>query len=340
MRIRLADGDLVQIAFEGFGRPLRNAARINNEEPKLISVLAMKWNIMAKPHVALLGLGTMGAGMAGRLLSAGFPLSVYNRNAERAKPYAELGASFASSPREAASQAEVVISMVADDVASREVWLGTNGALAGAKSGAVLIESSTLSVSWIKELATSASRANCELLDAPVTGTKPHAESGQLLFLVGGSAKTLERVRPVLSILGRDAIHLGPTGSGALMKLINNFLAAVQAVSFGEALSLIEAGGLDRAKTTSILTEGAPGSAILKRVAERVASGDFTPHFHLSLMAKDVSYAIEEGRCRQVNMQTAAAALTAFKQAIANGLGEKDFTAVVQAIDNPPAKSA
>ena len=295
---------------------------------------------MSKPHVALLGLGTMGAGMAGRLLSAGFPLSVYNRNADRAKPYAERGASVASSPREAAAQAEIIISMVADDVASREIWLGTNGALAGAKPGTVLIESSTLSVGWIKELATAASRANCELLDAPVTGTKPHAESGQLLFLVGGSAQTLDRVRPVLSVLGRDAIHLGPTGSGALMKLINNFLAAVQAVSFGEALSLIEAGGLDRAKATSILTEGAPGSPILKRVAERVASGDFTPHFHLSLMAKDVTYAIEEGRRRHVNMQTAAAALSAFKQAVTSGLGERDFTAVVQAIGHPPAKSA
>jgi 3-hydroxyisobutyrate dehydrogenase len=295
---------------------------------------------MPKSHVALLGLGTMGAGMAGRLLSSGFPLSVYNRNAERAKPFAERGASVANSPRDAALNAEVVISMVADDVASREIWLGPNGALAAAKSGAVWIESSTLSVGWIKELATNASRANCELLDAPVTGTKPHAESGQLLFLVGGSANALDRVRPVLSVMGRDAIHLGPTGSGALMKLINNFLAAVQAVSFGEALSLIEAGSLDRAKATAILTEGAPGSPIIKRVAERVESGDFTPHFHLSLMAKDVSYAIEEGRRRQVNMQTAAAALTAFKQAVANGLGEKDFTAVVQAIGHPPAKSA
>lgn len=295
---------------------------------------------MTKPHVALLGLGTMGAGMAGRLLSGGFPLSVYSRNANRAKPYAERGASLASSPREAASQAEVIISMVADDVASREVWSGTNGALDGVKPGAVLIESSTLSVGWVKELATSAAQANCELLDAPVTGTKPHAESGQLLFLVGGSAKALERVTPVLSVMGRDAIHLGPTGSGALMKLINNFLAAVQAVSFGEALSLIEAGGLDQAKATSILTEGAPGSPILKRVAERVATGDFTPHFHLSLMAKDVSYAIEEGRRRHVNLQTAAAALAAFKQAVASGLGESDFTAVVQAIGHPPAKTA
>ncbi|HKW19687.1 MAG TPA: NAD(P)-dependent oxidoreductase [Terriglobales bacterium] len=295
---------------------------------------------MPKPHVALLGLGTMGAGMAGRLLSAGFPLSVYNRNRERARSFVDHGAALAGSPREAAATAEIIISMVADDPASREVWSAENGALASAKPGTVLIESSTLSVGWIKELAALGAQRSCELLDAPVTGTKPHAESGQLLFLVGGSEQALERVRPVLAVLGRDAVYLGPTGSGALMKLINNFLAAVEAVSFGEALALIRAGGLDWAAATSILCEGAPGSPILKRVTERVASGDFTPHFHLNLMAKDVSYAIEEGRRRHLNLETAAAALAAFRRAIASGLGEKDFTAVVQEISSPSAKTA
>ena len=190
----------------------------------------------------------MGAGMAGRLLSANFPLAVYNRNREKAKPFADAGAFLASSPREAAAQSEIVISMVADDVASRSVWLGENGALAGASSGAVLIESSTLSVSWIRELAVAAAQRGCELLDAPVTGTKPHAAAGELLFLVGGSEKALATARPVLAVLGRDVVHLGPNGSGALLKLINNFLCGVQAASLAEATSLIEAGGLDREK--------------------------------------------------------------------------------------------
>lgn len=299
----------------------------------------MNTNI-SKSRVALIGLGTMGAGMAGRLVSAGFPLSVYNRNRARATQFADRGAYLASSPREAASRADIVISMVADDAASRDVWLGENGALAGANTGSVMIESSTLSVNWVRDLATAAETRGCELLDAPVTGTKPHAEGGQLLFLVGGSANALDRVRPMLAVLGRDAIHLGPTGSGALMKLINNFLAAVQAVSFGEALALIEAGGLDKAKATSILNEGAPGSPILKRVAERMVSGDFTPHFLLRLMAKDVSYALEEGRQRGMELATASAALDAFKQAIAQGFGEKDFTSVAQAITGKPRKPA
>jgi 3-hydroxyisobutyrate dehydrogenase len=286
---------------------------------------------MSAPRVAILGLGIMGSGMAERLLSMSFPLTVYNRNAEKAKPLASAGASVASSPREAASKAEIIISMVADDVASRNIWFGENGALAGASRGSVLIESSTLTVGWIKELAAAAAQQRCELLDAPVTGTKPHAASGKLLFLVGGSASALATARPVLSVLGRDVVHLGPTGSGALLKLINNFLAGVQAASFAEALSLLSAGRLDRDKAVSILTEGVPGSPMVKRVAARAASGDFTPHFLLRLMAKDLAYAVEEGTRNGMKLQTPAAALTVFKHAIAEGYGEEDFTAVVKA---------
>jgi len=287
---------------------------------------------MSKPHVAILGLGIMGSGMAGRLLSAGFSLSVYNRNPEKARPFADAGAHLAISPKEAAARSEIVISMVADDVASRQVWLGENGALSGTHPGSVLIESSTLTVGWIKQLASAAEKRGCELLDAPVTGTKPHAESGQLLFLVGGSAKSLEIARPVLSALGRDVVHLGPVGSGALMKLINNFLAAVHTVSFGEALALIQSSGLDPKKAIPVLTEGVPGSPMVKRVAARIESGDFTPHFFLRLMAKDVGYALQEARERNMDLKTASAAFDVLAQAIAKGFGEQDFTAVVQSL--------
>ena len=287
---------------------------------------------MSKPHVAVLGLGIMGTGMAARILSAGFPLSVYNRNPARAGALVDAGAHLASNAREAASRADVVISMVADDAASREVWLGENGALAGANRGSILVESSTLSVGWVKELAALATQHGCELLDAPVTGTKPHAESGQLLFLVGGSATALETARPVLSVLSRDAIHLGPSGSGALMKLINNFLAAVHTVSFGEALAMIEAGGLDAKKAISILAEGVPGSPMVKRVVARLDSGDFTPHFFMKLMAKDVGYAIQEAEQAGVHLRTASAVLESLEQAISNGFGEQDFTTVIKTI--------
>lgn len=171
---------------------------------------------MARPSVAILGLGIMGSGMSARLLSADFPLAVYNRNREKCVPLGAAGAFVAPTPRDAASRAEIVLSMV-DDAASRDVWLGESGALNGASPGSVLIESSTLSVDWVRTLAAEAGEHECKFLDAPVTGTKPHAASGELLFLVGGSAEVLQEARPVFSVLGRDVIHLGPMGSGAMM---------------------------------------------------------------------------------------------------------------------------
>lgn len=285
---------------------------------------------MAKARVAIMGLGIMGSGMAGRLLSAGFPLTVYNRNRDKSAPFASAGATVAGSPGEAASKAEIVISMVADDVASRGVWLGDNGALAGASRGSVLIECSTLTVGWIKELAALAAQRGCELLDAPVTGTKPHAASGELSFLIGGSAATLAAAQPVLSVLGREFIHLGPTGSGALMKLINNFMCGVQAASLAEAESMIAAGGLDLKKSLAILTQGAPGSGLVQRAAARAFANDFTPNFPLHLMAKDLGYAIDQASRFGQNLQTASSALAIFKDAIAKGYGDQDFSAVIK----------
>jgi 3-hydroxyisobutyrate dehydrogenase len=283
---------------------------------------------MSKPSVAILGLGIMGSGMANRLLSANFPLAVYNRNREKCVPFASAGAFIADSPREAASRSRITLSMVADDAASRDVWLGEEGALNGAPAGSVLIESSTLSGDWIQELAAKAVERGCQLLDAPVTGTKPHAVSGELLFLVGGSAEAFAAAQPVFLVLGRDAVHLGPNGSGALMKLVNNFVCGVQAASFAEAVSMVDAGGLDRAKAMSILTGGAPGSGIVKRVAERIAANDFTPNFALRWMAKDLAYALRAASTQGISLQTAAAALAVFQEAIAEGYGDEDFSAV------------
>lgn len=286
---------------------------------------------MAKPKVAILGLGIMGSGMAGRLLSEGFPLTIYNRNRERCAPYASQGAVVAQTPREATSQSQIVISMVSNDEASREIWLGENGALAGAPAGSLLIESSTLSSEWIHELAAKAAERNCSFLDAPVTGTKPHAACGELVFLVGGSDEAVSSAQPVFSVLGRETFHLGPTGSGTLMKLVNNFICGVQAASFAEGLRLIDAGGLNRSRAMSILTNGAPSSGIVKRVAERVTANEYTPNFMLRWMAKDLAYAVKEAFARNVSLQTAAAASSIFQRAVAQGHGDEDFSAVTKA---------
>jgi 3-hydroxyisobutyrate dehydrogenase len=285
---------------------------------------------MSKPQIAFLGLGIMGSGMARRLLVNGFPLMVFNRNVEKSKPFAAEGAHVANSPREAAAQADVIISMVADDNASRSLWLGENGALADANPGIVCIECSTVTVGWVRELSAAATACGCEFLDAPVTGSKTHAASGELNFLVGGNANTLEKARPVLAAMSKAIVHLGPTGSGSLLKLINNFVCGVQVASLAEALAMIERSGLDRTKALEILTGGAPGSPLVKTIAGRMTAPDFTPNFLLRLMAKDLGYAVDEGGKLSINLATAAAARGMFKQAIAGGHGDQDMSAVVE----------
>lgn len=274
----------------------------------------------------------MGGGMANRLLSLGFSVSVYNRSRQKAAKLAEAGAFVADTPREAAVRSEFVLAMVADDAASRSIWLGDDGALAGCAPGSLLLESSTLSVAWVKELRAAASQKSCEFLDAPVTGTKPHAASGELFFMVGGSAEGFARSREILSALGREVLHLGPTGSGALIKLINNFVCGVEAAAFAEAMALVTAGGLDREKSVAVLGNSALASPLIKRMLTAMASKDFTPNFPLRLMTKDIGYAIKEAENRGLPLQTARPALEIFKHAFAKGLGDQDFSAVVKGI--------
>ena len=285
---------------------------------------------MNKPHIAFLGLGLMGSGMARRLLTNGFPLTVFNRNPQKSKPFAADGARLAASPRDAASQADVIISMVADDIASNRMWLGDDGALAGAVRGAVCIECSTVSVDWVLKLSAAASEAGCEFLDAPVTGSKSHAAAGELNFIVGGSQTTLEKVRPALAAMSKSILPLGPVGSGAMLKLINNFVCGVQVAALAEALAMIERGGLDRAKAMEIIANGAPGSPLVKTVWARMSGRDYAPNFLMGLMAKDLGYAIREGGKLAVELTTAAAALNHFQKAVLAGLGDKDMSAVIE----------
>src|SRR5688572_25297192 len=246
----------------------------------------------SKLRIAFLGLGVMGGGMARRLADAGFPLAVWNRSPASTEPFRDLGATVAASPADAAADADVVVSMVADDAASWSVWAGANGALERVPRGAMLIECSTLSPIWFAEFARHAAAKSCVAMDAPVTGSKTQAASGELQFLVGGDAAALERVRPVLAAMSRNVVHVGPAGSGARLKLINNFLCGVQAAALAEALVLIEQSNLSVEASLGVLQSGAPGSPLVKAVSGRMAARDYAVNFKLGLMAKDLSYAI------------------------------------------------
>src|SRR5262245_24554159 len=280
--------------------------------------------------IALLGTGTMGAGMAGRLLGAGYPVTVWNRRAERASPLVERGARLAASPRDAAKDADVVIAMVADDDASRTIWVGDSGALAAAKPGAVIIESSTLTPTWVSELAAKAGAQGCVFLDAPVTGSRGQAQSGELRFLVGGEESALDRARGVLGVMGSAIVHVGPTGSGALLKLINNFLAAAQSASFAEAIALMEKSGLNLDRALPVLLEGAPGSPMLRVLSQRILTHDATVHFSVALMRKDLGYAMDVGNRYGVPLEMAATTRQSFQRAIDHGLADRDIWTIVE----------
>ena len=287
-----------------------------------------------KTNITFLGLGTMGIGMVRRLLKVGeYPITVYNRNAEKAAPLIAEGAKVARTPREAAQGAQVVIAMLSDDAASRAIWLGENGALAGAGHGAVAIECSTLTVPWVRELAAAAEKRGLKFLDAPVTGTKPHAANGELTFLVGGESGVLEQVRPVLKPMSKEIVHLGPVGSGAAFKLVNNFMCGVQIASLAEAFALMSRAGLDLETALPLLINGAPGSPLVKLISTRHANKDYAPNFQLKLMAKDLTYAQAQADQHHLKLQTAAAALDRFNQAAKAGLGEEDIAALVKYLE-------
>ena len=283
--------------------------------------------------IALLGLGTMGRGMAVNLLKAGFPLTVYNRTRAKAEALAAQGAAVAETPAAAASTADVVLAMLSDDDASREAWTGKDGSLAAMKSGAIAMECSTLSPAWIAELAEAAQKRGVRLVEAPVTGSRLQADGGQLTMLVGADKETLAEVMPVLEPMSKQVVHLGPIGCGAQLKLINNFLCGAQVASFAEALAWIERTDLDRDAALAFLKKGAPGSGILSAMADRMTERKYEVNFLLRLMMKDMRYAKAAAAQRGVQLTTEEPGERLFEKALRQGLGEKDMSAVAEAVD-------
>ena len=280
-------------------------------------------------RVALLGLGTMGAGMAANWLAKGFGLTVWNRTRARTQALADKGARVATTPREAAEGADCVFAMVADDAASRAVWLGDDGALAGAKTGAVVVESSTLTPDWVRELAGRARARGCVFLDAPVGGSRQAAASGELRFFVGGDAATLDKARPALIAIGSKIDLLGPAGAGATWKLINNQLIAAQVAALGEALDVARKAGFRPVQISSLILNGAALSPIVKMKLPSMLNGDYDePDFALSLMLKDARYAAALAQSLGAPADLVSSAVKAFARAEAKGLGAKDIAAV------------
>jgi 3-hydroxyisobutyrate dehydrogenase-like beta-hydroxyacid dehydrogenase len=246
---------------------------------------------MAK--VAFIGLGRMGHGMAGRYLDAGFEVAVFNRSKAKAEDLIARGARSALSPADAADGADAIVTMVADDEASRNVWLGKDGAASAAKAGALAIECSTVSYRHALELAGELRGRRLLYIDCPVTGLPDAAASGKLTLLVGAEPADLERARPFLVPLSTTIRHFGAVGSGTVYKLINNLMGAIQIAGIAEGLAIAEQAGLDMKLVLEAVETGVAASPQVIRHSKRMAARNFEgATFTAALRHKDAAYAV------------------------------------------------
>jgi 3-hydroxyisobutyrate dehydrogenase len=245
------------------------------------------------PRVAFIGLGRMGHGMAGRYLDAGFAVAVWNRSRAKAEDLIARGAHWATSPEDAAIDADAVVTMVADDDASRAVWLGQDGAAATMKAGTLAIECSTVSYHHALSLSRELHARGLIYVDCPVTGLPDAARSGKLTLLVGANAADLDKARPFLTPLSSTIRHFGEIGTGTVYKLINNLMGAIQIAGIAEGLAIAEQAGLDMKLVLDAVASGVAASPQVIRHSKRMAARDFGgATFTASLRHKDAAYAV------------------------------------------------
>lgn len=278
--------------------------------------------------IAFIGLGAMGAPMAANLLAAGFSVRAWNRSPDKAKPLAERGATLCASIAEAVEGARFVVSIVADDEATRQVMLGQEGVVARAAPGTVIIDSSTNTPAMAREVAVAARARGIDHLDAPVSGSTPQSRNRELVFMVGGDASVLERARPVLEAMGRMVVHCGASGAGATIKLVNNMLSGTMNAAIAEAIAVACAAGVSTEAAQAVLSEGAAGSRLTRVKIPKMLNRDFAPQFQLGLMDKDLRYFLS--LAQQVDQPAPVASLvrSQFQAARRAGLGELDVSAM------------
>lgn len=281
-----------------------------------------------KQRIGFLGLGNMGGPMARRLASHGHAVTGYDVDAARAASLVEHGVAAATSPAGAAGAADVVLSSLPDPAAVRAAYLGPGGVLEAVRPGTTLVDLSTIDPGTWREVADAARGQGADCLDAPVSGGPGEAGTGRLVFLVGGDAAILDRCRPVLAVLSSEIHHVGPAGSGHVIKIVNNAMSMANVVIAAEAMVLGVRAGLDPQRLFDILsTSGGRSHHFLKRFPN-VLAGDFTPHFSIALSRKDVSLALSLAASVGMPMFVGSTVRQVYEAAHAQGLGNLDMAGV------------
>ncbi len=281
--------------------------------------------------IGFVGLGSMGAPLAGRLLP-GNQVQGTNRTKARASALIEQGMIWRDTPREAAAGAEVVFSMVTDDAALAAITDGPDGILAGLWPGAIYVDMSTVSPQASRELARRVHWAGATMIDAPVSGSVPAAQTGTLAIMAGGPDAAFQKAEPLLRRLGSSVTHVGGNGQGLLLKLAINISLAAQMLAFSEGLLLAERGGIDPKLAARAMTESAIGSPMLKARVPLVLDLPERAWFDVQLMHKDIRLALDAARASQVPLPAALAADGALSQAEKLGYGHRDIAGLYRVL--------
>lgn len=285
--------------------------------------------------IGFIGLGAMGSKMAGRLLTQGYTLGVFNRTESKTKELVKKGAWLAKSPKELAEKSDVVMLCVTDAAAIHTLIEGPKGAFAGAKPGVVFIDSSTISVSATREFNKKALKQHLHWLDAPVLGNPKMSEDGEQSFVVGGEEKILKQVREVLEAIGKKIVWMGESGLGEAAKLVHNLTCGVSLVAYSEALLLGEKIGLTREQTLEVLLNGATASKLLTMKAPKFKDNVFSPTAAiLSNMCKDLALIEEDGKAFHQVLPTLEVTKKLYDKAKKRGLGQEDTSSIIKVLES------
>ncbi|MFZ0412697.1 MAG: NAD(P)-dependent oxidoreductase [Candidatus Acidiferrales bacterium] len=283
-----------------------------------------------KPAVGLMGLGLMGNPMGQNLLKAGFALTVWNRTAAKAAELVQQGARLAATPREAAAASDVLLMIVSDPPAVEKILWGADGALEGLRSGNTLIDSSTISPDLARREAAACAERGADFLDAPVTGGDWGAKKGELVFMIGGREEVLERVKPVLSVLGKKFFLLGPNGAGQTVKLAMNLLLALEVNALAESLALAAAAGVAGERLIEVMQSSMARATVLDVKAPLMLKREFPSSFPLRLMHKDIRLALELAQQRGVSLPAGSAAYSTYSAVKDSSKDDPDYAAIAR----------
>ena len=283
-------------------------------------------------HLGFVGLGVMGGEIVNRLLEKGHRVTGYNRTRTKAERLIEKGMQWADSPRAVAAGAEVTFSMVTNSDALRAIIDGQDGILAGLKPGGILVDMSTVSPEFSREVAAKVRKNGADMLDAPVSGSPLTLRQGNLSVMVGGRTETFERVKPFLLDLGPKVTHLGENGQALVMKIAVNLNLGVQILAFCEGVLLAEKGGIPRETAVQVMTHSAMASPVVQYRGPFVLKMPDEAWFNVNMMQKDLVLALELGRKLDVVLPSTALTSEFMTASRAMGFEEKDYAVVIEVL--------